>query len=112
LTDELAWLMPTGHAGDSTRVTTQEATRRKTDQEKRKPTPSQERGREDVLPGWRVRDTAAWEQRRTWWRRGQGQPAMRFQQEAARQHIRAAVLDSAARQSPVLQDGLARLDKS
>src|SRR5262245_16788764 len=54
----------------------------------------------------------ALEQRLTWWRRGQGVSASRFQQEAELKAIREAFPEYAAIHSHVLQDVLARLDKT
>jgi len=85
---------------------------RKTCQEKLKPTPAQERELEAVL--WRCCTlyNVALQQRIIWWRRGQGIGATRFQQEAELKEVRAAFPDSAAIHSHVLQDVLARLDKT
>jgi putative transposase len=83
---------------------------RKTYQEKLKPTPAQERELAAVL--WRCRTlyNTALEQRSTWWRRGQGKRATRFQQEAELKELRAEFPEYAAIHSHVLQDVLARLD--
>jgi len=85
---------------------------RKTYQEKLRPTPTQERQLEAVL--WRCRTlyNVALEQGITWWRRGQGVSATRFQQEAELKAIREAYPEDAALHSHVLQDVLARLDKT
>jgi IS605 OrfB family transposase len=85
---------------------------RKTFKEKLKPTPTQERALEAIL--WRCRTlyNVALEQRLTWWRRGQGVSASRFQQEAELKALRAAFPEYAAIHSHVLQDVLARLDKT
>src|SRR5579859_5953664 len=85
---------------------------RKTYKEKLKPTPAQERQLEAVL--WRCRTlyNVALEQRITWWRRGQGLSATRFHQEAELKAIREAFPEYAAIHSHVLQDVLARLDKT
>jgi putative transposase len=85
---------------------------RKTFKEKLRPTPTQERALDAVL--WRCRTlyNAALEQRITWWRRGQGRSATRFQQEAELKELRAAFPAYAAIHSHVLQDVLARLDKT
>jgi transposase len=85
---------------------------RKTYQEKLRPTPTQERALEAVL--WRCRTlyNSALEQRVTWWRRGQGRSATRFQQEAELKAIREAFPEYGALHSHVLQDVLARLDKT
>ena len=85
---------------------------RKTYKEKLRPTPEQERELEAVL--WRCRTlyNVALEQRITWWRRGQGVSATRFQQEAELKAIREAFPEYAAIHSHVLQDVLARLDKT
>src|SRR5262249_12730531 len=94
------------------RHTTSERTHRKTYKEKLKPTPAQERALEEVL--WRCRTlyNTALEQRITWWRRGQGKAATRFQQEAELKELRAAFLEYAALHSHLLQDVLARLDRT
>src|SRR5579859_2189841 len=85
---------------------------RKTYQEKLRPTPTQERQLEAVL--WRCRTlyNVALEQRITWWRWGQGVTATRFQQEAELKEVRAAFPEYAAIHSHILQDVLARLDKT
>jgi|SRR5215813_8793251 len=85
---------------------------RKTYKEKHQPTPTQERALEAVL--WRCRTlyNTALEQRITWWRRGQGVCASRFQQEAELKAIREAFPEYAAIHAHVLQDVLARLDKT
>src|SRR5258708_25256627 len=87
-------------------------TTRKTYQEKLRPTPAQERALDDVL--WRCRTlyNTALEQRITWWRRGQGRGATRFQQEAELKEVRAAFPEYAAIHSHVLQEVLARLDRT
>src|SRR5262245_23723753 len=86
-------------------------TTRKSYTYKLKPTPEQERELEAVL--WRCRTlyNVALEQRLTRWRRGQGRPVSRFQQEAELKDLRAEVPESAALHSHVLQDVLARLDR-
>src|SRR5262249_47622351 len=81
-------------------------------QEKLTPTPTQERQLEVVLWRCRTLSTAAFEQRSTWWGRGQGRRATRFQQEAELKTRREAFPDSAALQSQGLHDVLARLDKT
>src|SRR5262249_17847748 len=85
---------------------------RKTYKEKLKLTPVQERQLELVL--WRCRTlyNIALEQRLTWWRRGQGVSATRFQQEAELTDLRAAFPEYAAIHAHVLQDVLAWLDKT
>src|SRR5262249_23726943 len=85
---------------------------RKTYQEKLKPTPAQERALEGVL--WRCRTlyNTALEQRRTWWGRGQARSISRYQQEAELKDIREAFPEYAALHSHVLQDVLARLDRT
>src|SRR5690242_19110054 len=85
---------------------------RKTFKEKLRPTPEQERTLEHIL--WRCRTlyNIALEQRITWWRRGQGISATRFQQEAELKAIREAFPEYAAIHSHVLQDVLARLDRT
>src|SRR5262249_12068535 len=98
---------PTTHT-----TTTTEPTVRKTFQCKLEPTPQQERALEEVL--WRCRTlyTCALEQRRTWWGREQGHRATRFQQEAELPELRAAFAEYAAIHSQVVQDVLARLDRT
>jgi putative transposase len=80
--------------------------------EKLKPTPEQERALDVIL--WRCRTlyNVALEQRMAWWRRGQGVSATRFQQEAELKVIREAFPEYAAIHSHILQDVLARLDKT
>jgi putative transposase len=83
----------------------------KTYKEKLRPTPAQERALDTVL--WRCRDlyNAALEQRITAWHRCHVSVS-RFDQEAERKAIRAAFPEYAAIHSHVLQDVLARLDKT
>src|SRR5678810_249794 len=79
--------------------------------EKLRPTPAQQRALEDVL--WRCRDlyNTALEQRITAW-----QPRRisisRYEQEAELKDIRAAFPEYESIHSHVLQDVLARLDKT
>jgi len=54
----------------------------------------------------------ALEQRKTWWQRGEGKSPTRFQQEAELKAIRAEMPEYDAIHSHVLQDVLARLDKT
>src|SRR5260370_4479284 len=84
---------------------------RKTYQEKLKPTPAQERELERVL--WRCRTlyNTALEQRITLWRQ-RGVSLTRYSQEAELKALRADLPDCAAIHSHVLQDVLARLDKT
>src|SRR5262249_1127039 len=79
---------------------------------KRAPPPEQGRVLADVLHRWRPLYTWALAQRSPWWRRAQGRSGSRFQQEAERKDLRGALPDDAATHSPVLQDVLARLDKT
>ena len=76
------------------------------------PTPDQERERERVVQRCRALYHGAREQRITWWRRGHGRHATRFQHEAERKDLRAAVPEYAAIHSHVLPDVLARLDRA
>src|SRR5512146_2093766 len=84
---------------------------RKTYKEKLKPTPHQERELERVL--WRCRTlyNTALEQRITAWTRCHIS-LTRYQQEAELKELRAALPEYAALHSHVLQDVLARLDKT
>ena len=84
---------------------------RKTYQEKLKPTPHQERELEAVL--WRCRTLyhTALEQRITLWKQ-RGVSLTRYQQEAELKALRANTPEYAAIHSHVLQDVLARLDKT
>jgi len=84
---------------------------RKTYQERLKPTPAQERELERVL--WRCRTlyNTALEQRITLWRQ-RGVSLTRYSQEAELKALRAEMPDYAALHSHVLQDVLARLDKT
>src|SRR5215813_12892741 len=88
-----------------------ETTCRKTYKEKLRPTPAQERDLEAVL--WRCRDVynTALEQRITAWGRCHVSLS-RFEQEAELKVIRAEFPEYAAIHSHVLQDVLARLDKT
>ena len=84
---------------------------RKTYKEKLRPTPAQERALDDVL--WRCRTlyNTALEQRITAWQRRRISVS-RFEQEAELKAIRAEFPEYAAIHSHVLQDVLARLDKT
>ncbi len=84
---------------------------RQTYKEKLRPTPAQERELEGVL--WRCRTlyNAALEQRVTAWQRRRVSIS-RFEQEAELKEIRAEFPEYAAIHSHVLQDALARLDKT
>ncbi len=87
------------------------ATCRKTYQEKLKPTPQQARALEQVV--WRCRTlyNTALEQRISLYRQ-RGVSLTRYQQEAELKDIREALPEYAAIHSHVLQDVLARLDKT
>jgi putative transposase len=84
---------------------------RKTYREKLKPTPAQERQLENVL--WRCRTlyNTALEQHITLWKQ-RGVSLTRYQQEAELKTLRADLPEYAAIHSHVLQDVLARLDKT
>ena len=84
---------------------------RKTYKEKLRPTPAQERLLENVL--WRCRDlyNAGLEQRITAWQRRRVSLS-RYDQEAELKDLRAEFPAYAAIHSPILQDVLARLDKT
>jgi putative transposase len=84
---------------------------RQTYKEKLRPTPLQERALDEVL--WRCRDlyNTALEQRIIAWQR-QHVSVSRFEQEAELKAIRAEFPEYAAIHSHVLQDVLARLDKT
>jgi putative transposase len=86
-------------------------TTRKTYKEKLRPTPAQERALDAVL--WRCRDlyNVALEQRITAWQRRHASVS-RYEQEAELKEIRAEFPEYAAIHSHVLQDVLARLDKT
>jgi putative transposase len=86
-------------------------TARKTVKENQRPTPAHERALEEVL--WRCRERyhAALEQRVTAWHRRRVSVS-RFEQEAELKAIRAAMPEDAAIHSHLLQDVLARLDKT
>jgi putative transposase len=90
---------------------TAQPTCHKTYKEKLRPTPAQERALEAVL--WRCRTlyNTALEQRITAWQRCHVS-VTRFEQEAELKDIRAAFPEYAAIHSHVLQDVLARLDKT
>lgn len=84
---------------------------RKTYKEKLRPTPTQEEALDAVL--WRCRTlyNTALEQRITLWKQRGVSPG-RFQQEAELKDLRAALPEYAAIHSHVLQDVLARLDRT
>src|SRR6185369_779736 len=84
---------------------------RKTYQEKLRPTPAQERVLDEVL--WRCRTlyNTALEQRIIAWQRSRVSVS-RFEQEAELKAVRAAFPEYEAIHSHVLQDVLARLDKT
>jgi putative transposase len=84
---------------------------RKTFQEKLRPTQAQERALEEIL--WRCRElyNTALEQRITAWQRLHVSVS-RFQQEAELKDIRVAFPEYEAIHSHILQDVLARLDKT
>jgi putative transposase len=84
---------------------------RKTYQEKLRPTPAQQRELERVL--WRCRTlyNTALEQRITLWKQ-RGVSLSRYQQEAELTALRAEMPEYAGIHSHVLQDVLARLDKT
>jgi putative transposase len=83
----------------------------KTYKEKLRPTPAQERALADVV--WRCRDlyNAALEQRITAYHRHRASVS-RYEQEAELKEIRAEFPEYAAIQSHILQDVLARLEKT
>jgi putative transposase len=89
----------------------EQQTARKTYKEKLRPTPAQERALDAVL--WRCRDlyNVALEQRITAWQRRHASVS-RYEQEAELKDIRAEFPEYAASHSHVLQDVLARLDKT
>jgi putative transposase len=89
----------------------EQTTCRKTYKEKLRPTPTQERALERVLWHCRTLYNAALEQRITAWQRCHVS-LTRYQQEAELKAIREAFPDYAAIHSHVLQDVLARLDKT
>jgi putative transposase len=84
---------------------------RKTSKEKRKPTPAQERPLELVLGRCRTLSNSAREQRITAWQRCRVS-VTRYQQDAALKVIREELPAYSAVHSHVLQDVLARLDKT
>src|SRR5258708_17925576 len=87
------------------------ATMRKTFKEKLRPTPTQERALDAVL--WRCRElyNTALEQRITAWQR-RHVSVSRYGQEAELKDLRAEMPEYAGLHSHVLQDVLARLDKT
>src|SRR5215467_8662380 len=89
----------------------EQPTVRKTYKEKLRPTPAQERALDTVL--WRCRDlyNTALEHRITAYQRRRVSVS-RYEQEAELKEIRAAFPEYAAIHSHVLQDVLARLDKT
>jgi putative transposase len=86
-------------------------TLRKTYKEKLIPTPTQERAMDEVLWHCRTLYNAALEQRITSWQRCHVSVS-RFEQEAELKDIRAEMPEYVAIHSHVLQDVLARLDKT
>jgi putative transposase len=84
---------------------------RKTFKYKLKPTSEQERQLEDVVCRCRRLYNTALEQRITLWRQ-RGVSHTRYEQEAELKDLRAAMPEYAAMHSHILQDVLARLDKS
>src|SRR5262249_30742470 len=84
---------------------------RKTFKEKLRPTPAQEQALDVIL--WRCRElyNTALEQRKTAWERCQV-TVSRYEQEAERKGIRAEIPEYAAIHSHVLQDVLARLQRT
>jgi putative transposase len=89
----------------------QQPTQRKTFKEKLRPTPAQERALEDVV--WRCRElyNTALEQRVTAYQRRRVSMS-RYEQEAELRALRAEFSEDAAIHSHILQDVLARLDKT
>ena len=89
----------------------EQQTARKTDKEQLRPTPAQERALDAGL--WRCRDRyqVAREQRITAWQRRHASGS-RSEQEAELKDIRAEFPADAAIASHVLQEVLARLDKT
>jgi putative transposase len=84
---------------------------RKTYREQLRPTPAQEHALWRVLWRCRTRYNAALEQRITLWKQ-RGVSLTRYQQEAELKALRAEMPDYGALQSHVVQDVLARLDKT
>jgi putative transposase len=84
---------------------------RKTYQEQLRPTPAQERELERVLWHCRTLYNAALEQRITLWKQ-RGSSVSRYQQEAELTTLRAEMPEYGALHSRILQDVLARLDKT
>jgi hypothetical protein len=89
----------------------EQQTIRKTYQEKLRPTAAQERALETVPARCRDLYNAALEQRITAWQRRRVSVS-RYQQEAELEEIRAAFPEYAAIHSHILQDVLARLDRT
>jgi putative transposase len=87
------------------------ATCRKTYQEKLKPTPQQERELEQVLRRCRTLYNTALAQRIFLWKQC-GVSISRYQQEAELKALRAEMPEYTAIHSHILQDALARLDKT
>jgi putative transposase len=89
----------------------EQTTCRKTYQEKLKPTPAQERQLEAVLWRCRMLYNTALEQRIFLWRQ-RGVSISRYQQEAELKDLRAEIPEYSDIHSHVLQDVLARLEKT
>jgi putative transposase len=89
----------------------EQTTCRKTYKEKLRPTPSQERALDEVLWCCRTLYNTALEQRIFLWRQ-RGRSVSRFQQEAELKTLRAELPEYGALHSHVVQDVLARLEKT
>jgi putative transposase len=98
-------------ADQTEEIALDEQTVRKTYHYKLTPTPEQERELGRVLGLCRALSNTAWEQRITAWRRARFSVS-RYEQEAEVKDLRAAMPDYAAIHRQVLQDVLARLDKT
>lgn len=89
-----------------------EAAVRKTYKYKLSPTPEQERLLDRTLMRCRHLYNAALEQRKTWWKRGQGKSATYYQQKAELPDLKAECPEYAEVNAQVLQDVMFRVDRA
>src|SRR5262249_42497245 len=85
---------------------------RKTFKYRLPPTPAQEQALEVVLHRCRTLYNVALEQRKTWWRCGQGKGVTYYQQKAELPDLKEACPDYRAVHAHVLQDVVLRVDRA
>jgi putative transposase len=90
----------------------EQQSRHKSFQYRLNPTPAQEQALEVTLLRCRTLYNCALEQRKTWWKRGQGKSATYLQQATALPDLKAACPEYGEVHSQVLQDVLRRVDKT